>query len=225
MIDFYTAKTPNGSKVHIMLEELGMKYEMHPLDLKNNEQKKPEYLKINPNGRIPAIIDREAEYSGQIPIFESGAILHYLAEKSHHFLGTNEFEKAQVMSWLMFQMSGVGPNFGNHYYAKSHNIPGMLTRFDLESRRILEVMNTQLAQNQYLAGNFYSIADIATYPWVAGTLKTNPEWYEAVPHVRRWAELIGQRPAVKLVLEPAVKLVLEPAVKKSPEPEGKRAPQ
>jgi GST-like protein len=199
MIDFYTTKTPNGSKVQIMLEELGMKYEYFNISLKDNEQKKPDFLKINPNGRIPAIVDRDGEFGREIPVFESGAILHYLAEKSHHFIGTNEFERAQVMSWLMFQMSGIGPNFGNYNYAKTNNIPMMLTRFELESKRLLDVMNTQLAQHEYLAGSFYSIADIATYPWIAEYIKSKPEWFEENPHVRRWAELIGRRPAVKKV--------------------------
>lgn len=200
MIDFYTAKTPNGFKVHIMLEELGMKYNLHMLDLKANQQKAPEYTKINPNGRIPAIVDLEGDFGRQIPVFESGAILNYLAEKTHHFQGTNEYEKAQVMGWLMFQMSGIGPNFGNYHYAKNNNIPQMLTRFELESKRLLGVMNTQLAQNQYLAGSFYSIADIATYPWIAAYLKSKPDWFETTPHVRRWADLVGQRPAVKKVM-------------------------
>lgn len=200
MIDFYTAKTPNGFKVHIMLEELGMKYDLHMLDLKKNDQKKPDYLKINPNGRIPAIIDREGEFGRAIPIFESGAILHYLAEKSHHFIGSGDFERSQVMSWLMFQMSGIGPNFGNYDYAKHKKIPLMMTRFELESKRLLDVMNTQLAQHEYLAGSFYSIADIATYPWIASSLKSTPDWFEKNPHVRRWADLIGQRPVVKKVM-------------------------
>ncbi|WP_413291472.1 glutathione S-transferase N-terminal domain-containing protein [Bdellovibrio sp. HCB337] len=200
MIDFYTARTPNGLKVHIMLEELGMKYELHMLDLKAMDQKQPDYLKINPNGRIPTIVDREGEYGRAIPVFESGAILNYLAEKSHHFIGSNGFEKAQTMGWLMFQMSGIGPNFGNYNYAKNNNIPQMLNRFEVESKRLLSVMNTQLAQNEYLAGGFYSIADIATYPWIAAYLKSKPEWFELNPHVRRWADLIGQRPAVKKVM-------------------------
>lgn len=200
MIDFYTAKIPDGFKVHILLEELGMKYQIHLLNLEDNEQEKTEYLKISPAGRIPAIIDQEAEYSRQVPVFESGAILNYLAEKSHHFLGANELEKAQVMSWLMLQISSLGPNFYNYEYTKANDIPLMLTRFELESRRLLRVVNSQLAMNQYLAGDFYSIADIATYPWIERTMKSKAEWYEATPHVRRWAELIGQRPAVKKVL-------------------------
>lgn len=201
MIDFYTAKTPNGAKVHIILEELGMKYQLFKVSLKHNEQKKPDFLKINPNGRIPAIVDREGEFGRSIPVFESGAILHYLAEKSHHFIGSDEYDRAQVMSWLMFQMSGIGPNFGNYDYAKTNNIPMMMTRFELESKRLLDVMNSQLAGHEYLAGSFYSIADIATYPWIADFLKNKPDWFEGTPHVRRWAELIGQRPAVKKVME------------------------
>jgi GST-like protein len=200
MIDFYTAKTPGGISVHILLEELGMRYQMHNLDLKNNDQKKADYLKISPGEEVPAIVDQEGEYGRQIPVFESGAILSYLAEKSHHFLGGNEFEKAQVMSWLMFHTSGLGPDFSNYAYAKDNNNPLMLKYFDLESKRLLAVVNTQLSKYQYLAGNFYSIADIAAYPWIAGTLKLKAEWYEVVPHVRRWADLVGQRPAARKVL-------------------------
>lgn len=200
MIDFYAAKTPNGFKVHIMLEELGMKYTLHMLDLKNKDQKQADFLRINPNGKIPAIVDREGSYGRQIPVFESGAILQYLGEKSHHFVGSTEYERAQVNSWLMFQMSGIGPNFGNHYFAKTNDIPSMLNRFDVESRRLVEVMNTQLARHPYLAGDFYSIADIATYPWIANFMKTMPGWFENAPHVRRWAAVIAQRPAVKKVM-------------------------
>jgi GST-like protein len=200
MIDFYAAKTPNGLKVFIMLEELGTKYNLHLLDLKNNDQKKPEYLKINPNGKIPAIVDTEGDFGRAISIFESGAILSYLADKTHHFIGSTDFERTQVMSWLMFQMSAVGPNFGNYNYAKTNNIPQMMNRFELESKRILEVMNTQLAQNPYLAGSFYSIADIAAYPWIAAYMKSKPEWFEPTPHVRRWSHIIGDRPAVRKVM-------------------------
>ena len=170
------------------------------LDFKNNDQKKPDYLKINPNGRIPALVDREGEYGRPIPIFESGAILNYLGEKTHHFMGSNEYEKAQVMSWVMFQMSGIGPNFGNFTYAKNNNIPLMMNRFEVESKRLLGVLNTQLARNEYLAGNFYSIADIATYPWIAPFIKSKPEWFEQTAHVRRWAELIAKRPSVQKVM-------------------------
>jgi GST-like protein len=200
MIDFYTASTPNGQKVHIMLEELGMEYNLHTLNLKANEQKNPEFLKLNPNGKIPTIIDNDAPFGRKIPVFESGAILHYLAQKTHHFLGENEFDEAQTMAWLMFQMSGIGPIFGNYHYAKNNNIPLMATRFEVEANRVLGVMNQQLAENQYLAGSFYSIADMATYPWIAAYMKTKPEWFETTPNVRRWAETVGQRPAVKKVM-------------------------
>lgn len=201
MIDFYTAETPNGRKVHIMLEELGMKYELHPIDLSLNQQKNPEFLKINPNGRIPAIVDRDGALGHPLPVFESGAVLIYLAEKSSHFLGTDETEKAQVMSWLMFQMSGIGPNLGNYYYAKQNDIPVMLSRFELESLRLLGVMETRLNQVSYLAGNFYSIADIATYPWIESYLTLKPEWFADKPAIQRWAQLIAGRPAVKKALE------------------------
>lgn len=177
-----------------------MRYQIHNLDLKNNDQKKTDYLKISPGGKVPAIIDQEGEYGRQIPVFGAGAILGYLAEKSHHFLGINEFEKSQVMSWLMFQASGLGPNFNNYEYARDNNNPLMLIHFELEVKRLLAIMNVQFSKYQYFAGNFYSIADIAAYPWIAGTQKAKAEWYEAVSHVRRWADLMGQRPAVRKVL-------------------------
>jgi len=199
MIDFYTAGTPNGQKVHIMLEELGIPFTMHTLDLKAGQQKSPEYLKVNPNGKIPAIIDNDAPFGRKIPVFESGAILIYLAEKSNHFIGSNEFERAQTMSWLMFQMSGIGPILGNYNYAKTNSIPPMMSRFEAEAKRVFAVMNLHLGQNQYLAGDFYSIADMATYPWLAGTLKSKPEWFETTPNIRRWLDLVGQRPAIKKV--------------------------
>jgi GST-like protein len=203
MIDFYTADTPNGRKVHIMLEELGIPYSKRMLDLKNNEQKKPEFLKINPNGRIPAIVDLEGESGLEIPVFESGAILLYLAEKTHHFIGSNENERAQVFGWLMFQMSGIGPAFGNYFFAKNKDMGPMMERFEIESARLLGVMEQQLSDKTYLAGEFYSIADIATYPWIGAFLTSKPEWFEKTPHVRKWASLIAERPAVKKVMAPA----------------------
>ncbi|MBC7370210.1 MAG: glutathione S-transferase N-terminal domain-containing protein [Bdellovibrionaceae bacterium] len=197
MIDFYSANTPNVQKVHIMLEELGLPYKLHPVDLKANQQKSPEFLAINPNGKVPAIVDNEGTYGRKISIFESGAILFYLAEKTRHFMGENDFDRAQVMSWVMFQMSGIGPIFGNFNYGKSNNIPPMATRFEVEGTRVMEVMNKQLAQNEYLAGNFYSIADIATYSWMVAGMRLNPGWFEKAPHVRRWMDLIAKRQAVK----------------------------
>jgi GST-like protein len=200
VIDFYTAATPNAQKVHILLEELGIPFKIHSVDLKANQQKGAEFLAVNPNGKVPAIVDNEGSYGRKIPVFESGAILTYLAEKSHHFLGDNEFDKAQVMSWLMFQMSGVGPIFGNYNYAKNNDVPAMATRFDIESKRVLDVMNKQLMQNEFLAGSFYSIADIATYPWIAAFMKKAPDWFEAYPQIKTWAKTIGKRPAVSKVM-------------------------
>jgi GST-like protein len=200
MIDFYTADTPNGRKVHIMLEELGIPYSKRMLDLKSNEQKRPEFTKINPNGRIPAIVDLESESGLEVPVFESGAILLYLAEKSHHFLGSNEIERAQVYGWLMFQMSGIGPAFGNYYYAKNNNIPAMGERFEKESARLLSVMEQRLSESSFLAGDFYSIADIAMYPWIAAFLGSKSDWFESTPNVRKWAAAIAERPAVQKVM-------------------------
>ena len=197
MIDFYTATTPNAQKVHIMLEELGLPYTLHILDLKKNQQKSPDFLSVNPNGKVPAIVDNQGSYGRKIKVFESGAILTYFAEKTKHFMGENEFDRAQVMSWLMFQMSAVGPSFGNYHYAVSHNIPAMATRFETEAQRLLEVLDRQLASHEYLAGNFFSIADIATYPWMRAGLQLKSEWFKNTPHIHRWIGLIASRPAVK----------------------------
>lgn len=200
MIEFYTAQTPNGLKVALMLEETGLKFQTHTLNLKEGDQKKPEFLKVNPNGKIPSIVDKDGDFGRQIPVFESGAILNYLAEKSRKFGGTSAFEKAQVQSWLMFQMSGIGPAFGNHSYAVTNNIPMMATRFELESKRLIEVMNKHLADNAYFGGDSYSIADMAMYPWIVGKRKQRPDWFEGASSLQRWVQLVGSRPAVKKVV-------------------------
>ncbi len=166
MIDLYTAATPNGFKISIFLEETGLDYTVHDLDLMSNEQKQPEFLAINPNGRIPSIIDRDND---DFAVFESGAILIYLAEKTGKFLPKDLKKRSQVLQWLMFQMGGVGPMMGqanvfNRYFPEK--IPAAIDRYQNEGRRLFEVMNTQLKDNQYLAGDEYTIADMATWPWV-----------------------------------------------------------
>ncbi|MBO9667725.1 MAG: glutathione S-transferase N-terminal domain-containing protein [Bdellovibrio sp.] len=199
MIDFYTAATPNGRKVAIMLEELQIPYTTHQVNLKEQEQKKPEFLAMNPNGRIPVIVDRAN--GRDTAVFESAAILYYLAEQNGgRFFGKTLEEKTSVMQWMMFQMSAVGPMFGNLYYGHHSMhppVPQFVERFDKESHRVVGVLELQLSKHPYLAGNAYTIADMVTYPWVAIFLKSYPHLFTETPAVHRWAEAISQRPAVQ----------------------------
>ena len=194
MIDLYTAATPNGRKASIALEEMALDYQVHALSLQKLDQKQPEYLKINPNGRIPAIVDRETD---NFAVFESGAILIYLAEKTGQFLPADTKGRSQVIQWLMFQMGGIGPMQGQanvFYRYAEEKIPFGISRYQNETRRLYEVVNSQLENHEYLAGD-YSIADIATFPWVRGY-----EWsgvsIEGLPHLQRWLTAIEERPAV-----------------------------
>lgn len=200
MIELYTAATPNGHKISIALEELGLDYQVHALDLAAKEQKQSAFLKINPNGRIPAIVDHDND---DFAVFESGAILLYLAEKTGKLLPVEAKARSQVLQWLMFQMSGVGPMMGQanvfyRYFPKK--IPEAIERYQNEGRRLFEVMDSQLAHSQYLAGNDYSIADIASWPWV-----NIHEWsgisIDGLPHLQRWLQLIAARPAVQRGLQ------------------------
>ncbi|TCN88985.1 glutathione S-transferase family protein [Shewanella fodinae] len=200
MIELYTAATPNGHKISIALEELGLDYQVHALDLAAKEQKQSAFLKINPNGRIPAIVDHDND---DFAVFESGAILLYLAEKTGKLLPVEAKARSQVIQWLMFQMSGVGPMMGQanvfyRYFPKK--IPEAIERYQNEGRRLFEVMDSQLLHHQYLAGNDYSIADIASWPWV-----NIHEWsgisIDGLPHLQRWLQLIAARPAVQRGLQ------------------------
>ena len=197
MIDLYTAATPNGHKISIALEEMGLEYQVHHLDLMAGDQKKPEFLAINPNGRIPAIIDRD---NNDFAVFESGAILIYLAEKTGKFLPANPNKRSIVLQWLMFQMGGVGPMMGQanvFYRYLPEKIPTAIARYQNESRRLFEVMNNQLSDNRYLAGNEYTIADMSTWPWVRIF-----EWsgvdISGLDHLERWINEIAARPAVQI---------------------------
>ncbi len=201
MIDLFTAATPNGHKITIMLEELGIPYQKHMVDLKALQQKSPEFLEMNPNGRIPVITDSNGPQGKKTTIFESGAILYYLAEKNGgKFLGKSLDEKAHSMQWVMFQMSGIGPMFGNYHYgmhSMPEKVPQFIERFEKESKRLITVLNSQLTKHAYLAGEEYTIADMATYPWVAGFAKENPVWFEGTPAIRNWLTKVSERPAVK----------------------------
>jgi len=195
MIDLYTASTPNGWKASITLEELALPYAVHRIDLEANEQKQPAFLAINPNGRIPAIIDRD---EGDLAVFESGAILIYLAEKAGALLPTDVAGRSRVIQWLMFQMGGVGPMMGqaNVFYRYApERIPYAIDRYQREARRLLAVLDGRLAEHEYLAGE-YSIADIANWCW-ASTHEWSGVSIEGLPHLTRWLELVGQRPAVQ----------------------------
>ena len=197
MIDLYTWTTPNGRKVSIMLEEVGLPYTVHPVDIGKGAQFAPSFLAINPNGKIPAIVDTEGPDT-PFPLFESGAILVYLAEKTGRFLPRTGAGRHTTMQWLMFQMGGVGPMFGQaHHFIRfaKEKVPYAIDRYRTETRRLYGVMDKRLGENAYLAGGDYTIADIATFPWVA-----RHDYHEVAlaefPNVERWFKAIGARPAV-----------------------------
>ncbi len=199
MIELYTAATPNGQKISIALEELGLPYRVHALSFDRKEQKAPEYLKINPNGRIPAIVDTDND---NFAVFESGAILLYLAEKTGRLMPTDARGRSTVIQWLMLQMGGVGPMQGQanvffRYFPEK--LQGAIDRYQNETRRLYEVLDTRLGEVEYLAGD-YSIADIATYPWVR-----IHDWsgvsVDGLPHLQRWMDALAARPAVQRGLQ------------------------
>lgn len=208
MLTLYTAATPNGHKVSIALEELELPYELRVLELSTNEQKQPEFLAINPNGRIPAIVDHDAE---DFAVFESGAILVYLAEKTGKLLPADAKGRSRVMQWLMFQMAGVGPMMGQanvffRYFPEK--IQPAIDRYQGEVRRLFGVLDGHLANHEFLAGD-YSIADIATFPWVR-THRWSGVPIDDFAHLRRWLATIRARPAVQRGLErPPSKLKLD----------------
>ncbi len=199
MIDLYTFFTPNGRKVSIALEEMELPYRTHLVDIGQGDQFKPEFTAINPNSKIPAIVDHDAPGGEPLSLFESGAILIYLAEKSGRFLPEEAQARAQTLQWLMFQMGGVGPMFGQmgHFVRFApEQIPYGIERYTKESKRLMGVMNRALQGKEGLAGA-YSIADMATFPWVAGTADYAPELLTGHEHVKGWLERVGSRPAVK----------------------------
>jgi GSH-dependent disulfide-bond oxidoreductase len=197
MIQLYTWATPNGKKASIMLEEVELPYEVHPINIAKGDQLKPEYLAINPNNKIPAIIDSDGPDGKPLKLFESGAILMYLADKTGKFLPQEMAKRYEVIQWLMFQMGGVGPMFGqaNYFYRLEEKVPFAIERYHKEALRLYKVLEQTLGQRDYLAGD-YSIADIATYPWVGRHDGHNVK-LEEFPNVKRWFETISQRPAVK----------------------------
>ncbi len=197
MIQLYTWATPNGRKVSIMLEEVELSYEVHPINIAKGDQLKPEYLAINPNNKIPTIIDSDGPGGKPLKLFESGAILMYLAEKTGKFLPQEPVERYEVIQWLMFQMGGVGPMFGqaNYFYRLEEKVPFAIERYYKEAIRLYKVLEQTLGRRDYLASE-YSIADIATYPWVGRHDGHNVKLGD-FPNVNRWFDVISQRPAVK----------------------------
>ncbi len=180
-----------------MLEEVGLPYEAHPINLQKGEQFAPDFLAISPNNRIPAIIDREGPGGKPYSLFESGAILMYISEKVGKLVPTEMHKRFEVIQWLMFQMGGVGPMFGqaHHFMRASEKVPYGIDRYSKETRRLYWVMNKHLANREYFAGD-YSIADIATYPWVA-RYERHQVKLEEFPNVKRWFDRLSARPAVQ----------------------------
>ncbi|HEY1077952.1 MAG TPA: glutathione S-transferase N-terminal domain-containing protein [Fontimonas sp.] len=204
MIELYTASTPNGHKVSIALEELALPYRVHAIDLMRGEQKKPDYLALNPNGRIPTIVDTEAD---NFAVFESGAILIYLAEKTGRLMPSDAKGRSRVLQWLMFQMGGVGPMMGQanvffRYFPEK--IQPAIDRYQNEGRRLFEVLDRRLAQSEWLA-DAYSIADIANWAWVR-TYKWSGISIDGLAHLQRWNDAMHARPACLKGIEIPVKL-------------------
>ena len=199
MIDLYTAATPNGHKVSIALEELGLPYALQVLDLTKAEQKRPEFLAINPNGRIPAIVDRDED---DFAVFESGACLIYLAEKTGQLMPTDPKGRSRVLQWLMLKMGGIGPMMGQanvffRYFPEK--IPSVIERYQGESKRLFRVLDGHLKEHEFLAGD-YSIADIANWAWVR-THRWSGVEVDDLPHLKRWRDQIRARPAVQRGIE------------------------
>ena len=198
MIDLYSWHTSNGRKLYIMLEELGLPYTHHAINIGKDDQFTPEFTAINPNSKIPAMIDSEGPGGKPYTVFETGAMLMYLAEKAGRFLPTEPRARYDVIQWLMFQMGGIGPIFGQvHHFKRSakEKVPYALERYDKECRRLYGVLNGRLEGREFVVDE-YSIADIAIYPWTA-----RYEWQEVnlgdYPNVKRWFDVISARPAVE----------------------------
>lgn len=199
MIELYSWATPNGHKVHIMLEETGLPYRVHGVNIRTGEQFQPDFLKISPNNRIPAIVDPDGPGGKALSLMESGAILLYLASKSGKFLPEDIGQRWSCMQWLMWQMGGVGPMFGqaNHFrrYAVD-KIPYAIERYTNEANRLTNILDKRLAESRHVAGDEYSIADIAIFPWMRGAESRGINMDE-YPHAKRWFENINARPAVQ----------------------------
>jgi GST-like protein len=203
MIDLYSWPTPNGHKVHIMLEECELEYRIHGVNIRTGDQFKPEFLKISPNNRIPAIVDSDGPDKKPLPLFESGAILVYLSEKTGRFLPHDLQTRYTALQWLMWQMGGVGPMFGqaNHFRAYSvDKIPYAIERYTNEANRLTAVLDKRLGEAAYLGGDDYSIADMAVFPWMRNADRRGIE-LAAYTNAQRWFDAINARPAVERALQ------------------------
>lgn len=201
MIDAYSWRTSNGRKLHIILEELGLTYRIHPIDIRKGDQFGPEFLSISPNNKIPAIVDQNGPNGKPYAVFESGAILMYLAEKTGRLMPQKMNQRYAVIQWLMFQMAGVGPMLGqaNHFRGQASDNEYGVHRYTNEAGRLYGVMDKRLMGHEYLADE-YSIADIACYPWLQGHDKQGQN-LDDFPHVKRWFEAITARPGVQRGLQ------------------------
>ncbi len=198
MIDLYTWATPNAQKISVMLEEVGLPYTAHAIDLSKGEQHQPGFLAINPQGKVPMIVDRDGPGGMPLALGESGAILIYLAEKSGRLLPPEGAARAATIQWLMFQMSSIGPCFHDAYYFMAlapERLPTAVDYFTNEMTRVLGILDAQLARHEFLAG-VYSIADVTTFPWIAAAIAARVPGLDALTHVRRWHTMIAARPAV-----------------------------
>ncbi len=198
MIDVYSWATPNGHKVHIMLEECGLPYRVHAINIGAGDQFQPEFLKISPNNKIPALVDSEGPDGQPISLFESGAILLYLAAKTGKFLPVGDRAKYEVLQWLMFQMGGVGPMLGQTHHFRIYapeKIEYAINRYTNETKRLYGVMDKQLTTHRYIAGDDYTIADIAIFPWLRSWQNQGIDWAD-YPRLKTWFDAIATRPAV-----------------------------
>jgi len=199
MIEVYSWATPNGHKVHIMLEECGLPYRVTPVDIGAGDQFSPEFLAISPNNKIPAIVDPDGPDGKPISMFESGAILLYLAGKTGKFLPADARGKYEVLEWLMFQMGGVGPMLGQTHHFRIYapeKIEYAINRYTNEAKRLYGVMDKQLATHKFIAGDSYTIADIAIFPWLRSWQNQGIDWAD-YPHLKKWFDAIATRPAVQ----------------------------
>ncbi len=203
MIEVYSWPTPNGHKVHIMLEECALPYKAVPVDIGNGDQFRSDFLQISPNNKIPALVDPDGPDGQPISLFESGAILLYLAGKTGRFLPDGTAARYEVLQWLMFQMGGVGPMLGQTHHFRIYapeKIPYAIDRYSNEAKRLYGVMNKRLAKSKYLGGPEYSIADIATFPWLRSWKNQGIDW-DDYPHLKGWFDEIAARPAVRRGVE------------------------
>ncbi|HKX41348.1 MAG TPA: glutathione binding-like protein [Burkholderiaceae bacterium] len=203
MIEVYSWATPNGHKVHIMLEECGLPYRVHPIDIGAGQQFEPEFLRISPNNKIPAIVDPNGPDGAPISLFESGAILLYLASKTGKLLPDDARAKFKVLEWLMFQMGGVGPMLGQAHHFRLYapeKLEYAINRYTNEAKRLYGVMDKRLGSHKYIAGDTYSIADIAIFPWLRSWKNQGIDWTD-YPHLKGWFDEIAARPAVQRGVE------------------------